>query len=659
MQDPPSRPPPPIPPTPPSALPSPHVRPPPPDHSDDHFPLASRGTKVDVRVSCKDLTTVDGLAPNSFVVVFHRTSGKSDWQEISRSDTVARHFSPSYRRIFQIEYRFELYQQLRIVVFERCSQSENLNHHTLIGVADCTLGRIVSARGASLEIPLINVSRSTHPVGTVCLSAEEILSAKKKITLTLAFSNLMSDEQRVAQHHHLQSLRAQLNAPIDTPHLQRRGISALTSRFKKDRQPAVLPAQLQNKVITQQTEREQLQQQISVVETAPPPFVPFLSIMRAPKSASAAMDPNSPNIPWEEVYKSASVNEYTDLTEGVELKPFTLSEYDLTEGDDGRLLKLAVVQTQATSTGRIVGEHVTTFPALRRMCANAQEHPVMALNPIGKLTVRKFEEKMEPSFIEYLRGGWCDFGLICAIDFTSSNGDPRRPGTRHYNTSYAVGPTSPNEYEAAMRTVGNMLASYSSDYRIPAYGFGANLPPNYNVSHCFPVTESEIGGRFCQGVEGLIRAYKSTLNRIQLFGPTIFSEVLRTVGVVVSRRTEAAVRAGDNSLAYSVLLILTDGVISDYDATVAELIQLSALPLSIVIIGVGSEDFGRMHALDCSKGPLRRGTDFALREFVQFVPYQDFKGDLSVLAERVLGGIPEQVLSYVTKVRGESAPTRQ
>ncbi|KAI0563405.1 Copine [Gracilaria domingensis] len=649
MNAPPRRPPPPIPLPPPPPSEAPSSAPPPSSSAMAHFPLASRGSKVDVRISCRDLKTVDGLAPNSFAVVFHRTSGKSDWSEISRSDTVGRQDSPSYKRIFQIEYRFELYQQLRVVIFERCSQSENLRHQTLIGVADCTLGSIVSARGASLDVPLVNVSQSPDPVGVVSLSAEEVISAKKMITLQLALSNLMSDEQRAAQYHHLESLRAKANAPIHTPNLQRRGMSLLKSRLRKDRQPNVLPAHLVNKVAVQEKEREQYQQQVSMVQSAPPPFVPFISVMRAPSSASAALDPNSPDIQWEEVYKSAHVKDYTDLVQGVELEPFTLSEYDLTEGDDSRLLKLAVVQSQSAEVGRIVGQHVTTFPALRRMCSNAQEDPVLQLEPVGTLTVRKFSEKVEPSFTDYLRGGWCDFGLICAIDFTSSNGDPRKAGTRHFNPPYAVGPGTPNEYEAAMRAVANMLASYSSDYRIPAYGFGANLPPHYNVSHCFPVTESELGDPYSQGVEGLIRAYKATLNRIQLFGPTMFSEVLRTVGVIVSRRTEAAVRAGNNSLAYTVLLILTDGVISDYDATVAELIELSALPLSIVIIGVGTEDFGRMYSLDCSKGPLRRGTDYALREFVQFVPYQDFKGDLSVLAERVLGGIPDQVLSYVTK----------
>ncbi len=42
---------------------------------------------------------------------------------------------------------------------------------------------------------------------------------------------------------------------------------------------------------------------------------------------------------------------------------------------------------------------------------------------------------------------------------------------------------------------------------------------------------------------------------------------------------------------YFVLLILTDGIITDLDLTVAAIVRASALPMSIIIVGVGNEDF--------------------------------------------------------------------
>jgi hypothetical protein len=45
---------------------------------------------------------------------------------------------------------------------------------------------------------------------------------------------------------------------------------------------------------------------------------------------------------------------------------------------------------------------------------------------------------------------------------------------------------------------------------------------------------------------------------------------------------------------YHVLLILTDGAISDFSKTKNEIVDLSYLPCSIIIVGVGGADFGAM-----------------------------------------------------------------
>lgn len=49
----------------------------------------------------------------------------------------------------------------------------------------------------------------------------------------------------------------------------------------------------------------------------------------------------------------------------------------------------------------------------------------------------------------------------------------------------------------------------------------------------------------------------------------------------------------------------------------------SSLPLSVIIVGVGSEDFAQMEELDCDKGVLvdSQGRK-ASRDLVQFVPFK-------------------------------------
>ena len=45
---------------------------------------------------------------------------------------------------------------------------------------------------------------------------------------------------------------------------------------------------------------------------------------------------------------------------------------------------------------------------------------------------------------------------------------------------------------------------------------------------------------------------------------------------------------------YTLLLIITDGVITDLEATKTAIVAASDLPLSIIIIGVGDADFSAM-----------------------------------------------------------------
>lgn len=67
-------------------------------------------------------------------------------------------------------------------------------------------------------------------------------------------------------------------------------------------------------------------------------------------------------------------------------------------------------------------------------------------------------EPRRPKFVDYLSGG-CELELCIAIDFTGSNGDPRRPGTLHY-----IHPDGQlNDYEKAITAVGSIIAKYDHD----------------------------------------------------------------------------------------------------------------------------------------------------------------------------------------------------
>uniref|UniRef100_A0A7S3YYY7 Copine C-terminal domain-containing protein n=2 Tax=Lotharella globosa TaxID=91324 RepID=A0A7S3YYY7_9EUKA len=99
--------------------------------------------------------------------------------------------------------------------------------------------------------------------------------------------------------------------------------------------------------------------------------------------------------------------------------------------------------------------------------------------------------------------------------------------------------------------------------------------------------------------------------------------------------------------AYTVLVILTDGCIDDMRQTTDTLVQMSKLPISVVIVGVGSANFAAMEKLDGDDHVLRATNgQRAARDIVQFVPMRDFKRDPYGLTDATLAEIPGQMLQF-------------
>ena len=53
--------------------------------------------------------------------------------------------------------------------------------------------------------------------------------------------------------------------------------------------------------------------------------------------------------------------------------------------------------------------------------------------------------------------------------------------------SHEYSPFQDNQYLQAIKSVGSVLVPYDSDQMIPAFGFGAQVPSHFEVSHCFPL----------------------------------------------------------------------------------------------------------------------------------------------------------------------------
>jgi hypothetical protein len=102
----------------------------------------------------------------------------------------------------------------------------------------------------------------------------------------------------------------------------------------------------------------------------------------------------------------------------------------------------------------------------------------------------------------------------------------------------------------ALSAVGSVLAPYDHDGRIPAYGYGAALPPANVVSHCFALSGAA-DDPACDGVAGVLRAYDTALSSVRLSGPTCFAPLINAA----ASAAEAAAKGP--GLSYHVLLIIT------------------------------------------------------------------------------------------------------
>ncbi|KAF5954535.1 hypothetical protein HYC85_007391 [Camellia sinensis] len=91
-----------------------------------------------------------------------------------------------------------------------------------------------------------------------------------------------------------------------------------------------------------------------------------------------------------------------------------------------------------------------------------------------------------------------------------------------------------------------------------------------------------------EGIEGIMAAYGSALRNVALAGPTLFGQVINTAAEIAGRSLS------QDSSKYFVLLIITDGVLTDLQETKDALVMASDLPLSILIVGVGGADFKQM-----------------------------------------------------------------
>ncbi|XP_018596750.1 copine-3 isoform X2 [Scleropages formosus] len=332
-------------------------------------------------------------------------------------------------------------------------------------------------------------------------------------------------------------------------------------------------------------------------------------------------------------------------------RPFQIPLQSLCGGDMDKPIKVECYDYDNDGSHDLIGIFETNMTRLLQAsraspaefeCVNSKKKQKKKnYKNSGVVSVKVCQVVRRYTFLDYIMGG-CQINFTVGVDFTGSNGDPRSPDSLHY-----ISPQGINEYLAAIWAVGMVIQDYDSDKMFPAFGFGAQIPPTWQVSHEFPLNFNP-ANPFCAGIEGIVEAYRICLPQVKLYGPTNFSPIINHVARFAAQATQQKTASQ-----YFVLLIITDGVITDLDQTRSAIVSASKLPMSIIIVGVGGADFSAMEFLDGDDGRLRAPSgEPATRDIVQFVPFRKFQNaPREALAQCVLAELPQQVVSYFSLLK--------
>ncbi|XP_067402962.1 copine-1 isoform X1 [Emydura macquarii macquarii] len=544
--------------------------------------MAQCVTKVELSISCENLIDKDVGSKSDPLCVLLQNVGGDQWAELDRTEKIKNCQKPEFSKKLLIDYYFEKVQKLKFGVYDIDNKSYDLNDDDYLGGVECTLGQIVSSK--TLTRPLELKKGKPAGKGTIKISAEEI------------------KDTRV------------VSLEIEAQNLDKKDFLG-----KSD---------------------------------------PFLEFYKQNDGGK-----------WQLVYRSEVIKNNLNPC----WKKFSVPLQTFCGGDFNKPIKVHCTDYDSDGSHDIIGSFETNLSQLQKAGGSSlvefecihpgKKQKKKSYKNSGIVRIKSCKIETDYSFLDYVMGG-CQINFTVGIDFTGSNGYPKSPDSLHY-----ISPNGINEYLTAIWSVGNVVQDYDTDKLFPAFGFGAQVPPNWQVGFsefrhhplcvCQCLTKwckcslSQVSHEFalnfnpnnpyCQGIQGIVDAYRQALPQIRLYGPTNFSPIINHVARFAAQSAQQGTAAQ-----YFVLLIITDGEITDLDQTRQAVVNASKLPMSVIIIGVGSADFKAMEFLDGDDGVLRSLTgEPAARDIVQFVPFRKFQNaPREALSQTVLAEVPKQLVSY-------------
>eukprot|EP00158_Paraphelidium_tribonemae_P009442 Partr_v1_DN28866_c0_g1_i6_m33187 putative copine family len=277
---------------------------------------------------------------------------------------------------------------------------------------------------------------------------------------------------------------------------------------------------------------------------------------------------------------------------------------------------------------------------------------LLAFDIVGTRGKIMLQSELAPTYLEYIQGG-VQLKMHAAFDFTGSNIDVVDQKSLHYVKQVDNLPT--NDYLDAGKSVYETLAPMAQNNAMTLYEFGGK-----ELKQCSPLGPYNLKplcGDSANTVTSLEEFQQTYVKAVKQYAPKSKSNPeggLRELSAYthfapIINKVAEGVRKKVGEPVYHVLTIFTDGVLHDFKETKDAIVAASSLPMSIIIIGIGSEDFKKMNALDADDEPylFSSAGKRAERDIVNFVPYREsIKISLENFIDSIFEEVPLNVVQY-------------
>ena len=305
--------------------------------------------------------------------------------------------------------------------------------------------------------------------------------------------------------------------------------------------------------------------------------------------------------------------------------PFDINSTALCRGDENSPIRFEVWDFGEKADHGFVGATHLAIAGIRKGDKIGKLLDVKGVE-FGELVVDKLFERFDYDLKDYLNAG-LKLEVHVAIDFTASNGPWKNPMSLHH-LSKRNG--MENEYTQAVERIVGPLLALGQNETVRVSGFGAKVDGRKS-DYFFLGGEAR---KEVQGIQGVLEVYRNTVPKVEFFGMTHFAPTIKHTQMVAREDYRTS------HWNYKVLIIFTDGILNDVEDTRAIVASCSNDPVSILIVGVGNEDFKEMKVLDGDDRKLKGAT----RDLVQFMKFRDYAGLQGKKMARVaLNELPAQV----------------